>query len=286
MERIREALERARRDRQGQGSLLQGNPRWAGAKRDLISDIDSISYTQTRTVHVSPQVLYENRVVNALGSGAFTDAYKMLRTRVLSELRANKWNAIAVTSPGESEGKTLTAINLAVSLAMEVGQTVLLVDANLRHPSVHEYFGLKPDFGLSDYLLGEEAIEDLLIHPGIGRFVILPGGQPLQNSSEMLSSPKMAELVRELKSRYPSRIIVFDLPPVLSVADALAFAPHVDTCLLVVEECKTKSDDVTRAAELLKGASNLVGVVLNKSHETRPSEEEQGPGAPPEADAA
>lgn len=270
MERIREALERARRERKSEGSLLQGTPRWADPQPGLPSGTDSISYTQTRTVHVSPQVLFENRVVNALGSGASTDAYKILRTRVLSELRANKWNALAVTSPGENEGKTLTAINLAISLAMEVGQTVLLVDADLRHPSVHGYFGLKPDFGLSDYLLGEEEIEDLLIHPGIGRFVMLPGGQPLQNSSEMLSSPKMAELVRELKSRYPTRIILFDLPPVLSVADALAFAPHVDACLLIVEECKTRSDDLVRAVEVLKGASNLVGVVLNKSHEAHP----------------
>lgn len=268
MERIREALERARRDReaQGGGSFLAGSD----ARRESVDPAAAITYTQTRTVHVSPKVLHENRIVSALSSGPFTDAFKILRTRVLSELRANNWNALAVTSPGENEGKTLTAINLAISIAMEVGQTVLLVDANLRHPSVHEYFGLKPDFGLSDYLLGEEEIEDLLIHPGIGRFVILPGGQALQNSSEMLSSPKMTELVRELKSRYPARTILFDLPPVLSAADALAFAPHVDATLLVVEECKTESDDLERAVEVLKGASNLLGVVLNKSRDLHP----------------
>lgn len=269
MERIREALERARRDRAGQGTLLQGNPRWAAAKKESAAELGSITYTQTRTVHVSPQLLYENRVIGSATSGPFADAYKILRTRVLSALRANKWNALAITSPGENEGKTLTAINLAISLALEVSQTVLLVDANLRHPSVHEYFGLKPDFGLSDYLTGDEAIEDLLINPGIERFVILPGGPAVQNSSEMLSSPKMADLVRELKTRYPSRIIIFDLPPVLTVADALAFAPHVDASVLVIEECKTQADEVSRAAEVLQQATNLIGVVLNKSQELR-----------------
>lgn len=265
MERIREALERARREREGGSGLLTGFKRSeAGVDAAM-----PISYTQTRTVHVPPRVLYENRVISGLSSGPFTDAFKILRTRVLRELRTNNWNALAVTSPGENEGKTLTAINLAISIAMEVGQTVLLVDADLRHPSVHEYFGLKPDFGLSDYLLGDEEIEDLLIHPGIGGFVMLPGGRSLQNSSEMLSSPKMTELVRELKSRYPSRTIVFDLPPVLSAADALAFAPHVDASLLVVEECKTEGEDLERAVDVLKGATNLLGVVLNKSRDAQ-----------------
>lgn len=266
MERIREALERARRDREGlAGNLLAG----AGGRQEAADPATPMTYTQTRTVHVSPKVLHENRIVSALSPGPFTDAFKILRTRILRELRANNWNALAVTSPGENEGKTLIAINLAISIAMEVGQTVLLVDANLRHPSVHEYFDLKPDFGLSDYLLGEEEIEDLLIHPGIGGFVILPGGRVLRNSSEMLSSPKMTELVRELKDRYRTRTILFDLPPVLSAADALAFAPHVDASLLVVEECKTENDDLERAVELLKGATNLLGVVLNKSREAQ-----------------
>lgn len=273
MERIREALERARREREGGSSLLTGFKRSEVAADPAVP----IAYTQTRTVHVPPRVLYQNRIISATSSGPFTDAFKILRTRVLRELRANNWNALAITSPGENEGKTLTAINLAISIAMEVGQTVLLVDADLRHPSVHEYFGLKPEFGLSDYLLGDEEIEDLLIHPGIGGFVMLPGGRSLQNSSEMLSSPKMTELVRELKSRYPSRTIIFDLPPALSAADALAFAPHVDASLLVVEECKTESDDLERAVEVLKGASNLLGIVLNKSRDAEADTNTEGP---------
>ena len=127
-----------------------------------------------------------------------------------------------------------------------------------------------------DYLISDSPLEDLLIHPDIGHLVILPGGKPLSNSSEMLGSTKMMDLVQELKKRYPSRIVLFDLPPLLSAADALAFSPFVDATLLVVEEGKTQREDVSRAAELLS-STHLIGAVLNKSLElTVPIEKSAG----------
>lgn len=266
MERIREALERAREERSHTGKGFGGSNRPAASVAKGNETVDRIEYTQTRTIKVSHDFLREQRIVSGFEQGIFTDAYKILRTKVLQKMRENGWNALAVTSPGEDEGKTLTAINLAISLAMEVDQTVLLVDADLRHPRVHQYFGLRDGPGLSDYLTAGTPLEEILVHPGIGRFVILPGGKPLQNSSEMLRSPKMVELVQELKSRYPSRIVLFDLPPVLSAADALAFSPYVDAALLVVEEAKTKTEDIVHAAGLL-GSTHLIGTVLNKSLE-------------------
>ena len=261
MERIREALERARQERSG--NALGGGAGTAPAAR---SEAEPIVYTQTRTVDVASRLLREKRIITEFEPGLFTDAYKILGTQVLQRLREKGWNSLAITSPGENEGKTLTAINLAISLSMEVEHTVLLVDADLRHPRVHEYFGMRPTSGLSDYLTADAPLEQMLLHPGIGGFVILPGGKPLRNSSEMLGASKMAQLVQELKTRYPERIVLFDLPPLLSVADALAFSPYVDAALLVVEEGKTSRDDVVRAAELLSG-TNLLGTVLNKSGE-------------------
>lgn len=266
MERIREALERAREERAHTGKGFGGSNQPEASKARGGEVVDRIEYTQTRTIKVSRDFLREQRIVSGYEQGIFTDSYKILRTQVLQKMRENGWNALAVTSPGEDEGKTLTAINLAISLAMEVDQTVLLVDADLRHPQVHQYFGLRDGPGLSDYLTSGTPLEEMLVHPGIGRFVILPGGKPLLNSAEMLRSPKMVELVQELKSRYPSRIVLFDLPPLLSAADALAFAPYVDAALLVVEEAKTPNEDITRAAGLL-GSTNLIGTVLNKSLE-------------------
>jgi len=216
-------------------------------------------------VNIAKSFLQERRIISGLEKSEFTDAYKILRTQVFQRLRENGWNSLAVTSPGLNEGKTLTAINLAISLAMEVNYTVLLVDVDLRHPSVHSYFGIEAEYGLSDYLTADKPLSELLIHPEeIPGFVILPGGKPLANSAEMLNSPKMVRLVEELKARYSSRIILFDLPPLLGAADTLAFSPHVDAALLVIEEGKTKAEDVKRAMGLLQGTS-VIGTVLNKS---------------------
>jgi exopolysaccharide/PEP-CTERM locus tyrosine autokinase len=258
MERIKQALDKAREERLQQ-------PAAPAANTGRPMSVQQVQYTQTRTVKVPRNVLRENRIVTAIDDSAFSDAYKMLRTQVLQRLGENDWNVLAITSPGADEGKTLTAINLAASLAMEVDYTVLLVDANLRHPSIHEHLRLPQGKGLSEYLLDDEPVENLLVHPeGFDHLTILPGGRPLMNSSEMLNSPKMTRLVEEMKQRYPSRIVIFDLPPLLSAADALAFSPYVDAALLVVEEGKTRQQDLQRAVELLS-STNVLGTVLNKS---------------------
>lgn len=265
MERIKQALEKARLERQRPGGgFTPAHP--------SVSDVpEHVTYTQTRTVPIAKDVLRERRIICGMEQNAFTDAYKILRTQVLQRLRENKWNALAVTSAGVNEGKTVTTINLAISLAMEVDHTVLLVDADLRHPSVHSYFGIEAEYGLSDYLTADKPLQELLVHPEeIPSFVILPGGNPLSNSSEMLNSPKMARLVEELKSRYPSRIVLFDLPPLLGAADTLAFSPYVDAALLVLEDAKTQAEDAKRAVELLQQSTNVLGTVLNKSWATMP----------------
>lgn len=265
MERIKKALERARRERgtRGFGEGLASGQRSSGS---LERQTETIVYSKTRKVEVDRETLRENRLIYDRPRSVFTDAYKILATRVLQRLKEHNWNAVAITSPGAGEGKTLTAINLAISLALEVDKTVLLVDADLQNPGVHRYFGLQAGAGLGDFLTNSMPLEDLLIHPSIGKFVVLPGGTPIFNSSEMLGSPKMAGLVRELKTRYPSRIVLFDLPPVLSAADVLAFSPYVDCVLLVVEDDRTDSEGLVRTADLLKG-SNLLGTVLNKSQD-------------------
>ena len=274
MERIKQALERAREERL-RTSGVEAPSTTSGATQAT----GEILYTRSRSADAPKGLLREQRVVSAFENGEFTDAYKILSTQVLHKLQDNRWNALAVTSPNAGEGKTLTAINLAISLAKEVTYTVLLVDADLRDPSVHRYFGLQPERGLSDYLLNDAPLADLLIHPaGIPRFVILPGGKPLSNSTEMLSSPKMTRLVEELKTRYASRIVLFDVPPLLSSADTLAFSPYVDAALLVIEEGKTGAQHARRAIALLAN-TQLIGTVLNKSRSTMPANTVSSPGA-------
>ena len=260
MEHIKQALEKARQERQirqgGESAPTQGRPR---------AETETTGISQTQTITVDDAVLRENRIVTGLQPGPFTDANNLLRTQVLQRFKENNWNVLAITSPGEGEGKTLTAINLALSIAREVDYTVLLVDANLRHPWMLEHLGMAHRKGLSDYLTDDTPIAELLIKPGrVEHLVILPGGRPLINSAEMLNSPKMAQLVKDMKSRYHSRIIIFDLPPVLSSADALAFSPYVDAALLVIEEGTTQKHEIEHAVELLS-STNIIGTVLNKA---------------------
>jgi Mrp family chromosome partitioning ATPase len=141
---------------------------------------------------------------------------------------------------------------------------VLLADLDLRRPMVKHYFMDEKHPGISEYLMDDTDLTDVLFNPGIERLLILPGNHSFTNSSETLSSPKMVKLVEELKSRYPNRIIIFDMPPILSCDDVIAFSPYIDSLLLVVEEGGTRKDDLKRAYDLIAD-KNLIGTVLNKS---------------------
>jgi capsular exopolysaccharide synthesis family protein len=199
------------------------------------------------------------------------EAYKLLRTRVLKRLEQNQWNVIGVCSAAQNEGKTLTSVNLAVSIARKLNYTSLLVDADLRRPSVSSVLGIKPKLGIEDHLLSGAPLKDVFINPGIDRMVVLPCRHSVEsmsgNASEILAAPRMAEFVNEIKNRYKNRIVVFDLPPVLVGDDVVAFAHNLDALLMVVEEGGSRSDEVTHALRLLEGVE-LLGVVLNKSSAT------------------
>jgi len=239
-----------------------------GKQHKRIRKTTSLVYTKTKVIKVPAEVMRRNRVLAGSPDEPWVNAYKLLRTRVLHRLREmDNANTLAITSPTPGAGKSLTSINLALSIAMEVNKTVLLVDADMKRPSLHTYFGLEPKYGLSDYLTRGVPLEKLLINPGIGRFVMLPAGKPRSDSAELLTSPRMEKLVKELKQRYHSRYILYDLPPMLAVADVLAFAPYVDATMLVVEEGKSREDDIVHACELLQ-KMNFIGAVLNKSRET------------------
>ena len=226
-----------------------------------------IRYTATRTVPVRLEDLRRQRIITGHDDSQVREAYKILRTQILQRTKAEQKNTLMVTGALPNEGKTLTAINLAISLSHEVDKTVLLVDADLRFPSVHTFFGLPPGPGLVDYLAGDTSLPNLLVHPqGFDKLVILPGGTAVAGAAELIASPMMGNLVRELKHFYPDRYVLFDLPPVLSYADPLAFAPFVDGIILVVEMGKTPREDIQKCVDLLKNFP-VLGLVLNKAEE-------------------
>lgn len=205
----------------------------------------------------------ERRLIMGLKNDPHADVFRLLRTQVLKQLRENNWTSLAVVAPTAACGKTFVTANLAIALALEVNQTVLIVDADLRNPQMGWYFGMDVQKGLFDYLHSDIPVEELLVNPGFERLVLLPGRHTTSASSELLSLPKMTALVAELKTRYASRLVLFDLPPLLSSDDALLFMPHFDAALLVVEDGKTTPEEVKRSLVILD-ETNLAGTVLNK----------------------
>ena len=258
MEKIQQALERARKQREGVDKNVS-------TRQSQADDVQSIEYTRTRSIEGQIAHQRENRILSAMEHNEYADAFKMISTQVMQRMEEHQWKSLAVTSVGDDEGKTTTAINLGISIAKEIEYTVLLVDCNLRKPELHTYFGIEPELGLSDYLKSDIDLADLMIRPGnIDHFVILPGGEPLMNSTELLGSPKMCSLVDELKERYPKRIVIFDMPPILNVADTVSFVPCVDCALIVVEDDVTKESELEQAVELMS-VTNVLGTVLNKA---------------------
>jgi protein-tyrosine kinase len=259
LDHISRAVQRARQER----DLV--------ARKKIVPDMEQAIYSQARAINVSQDFLREQCIVTGEEyDDEYTNTYKQLRTSVLRQLRQNGWNTFGVTSSVPGEGKTLTAINLSLQLAMETNQIVLLVDADLRRPSIHKYFGYEPEVGLGDYFLSEIPIAEMLIHPEIGNLFILTGNKPIRNSSEKLASPKMVSLIKELKAHYSSRLLViFDLPPLLLSDDVIAFSPSLDALLFVVEDGKVSRNELARSAELLKDLP-LLGTVLNKAKEKMP----------------
>ena len=283
MSKLKKALEKAKETRkyerqapvtrgkqknQQPGTTLSAADAAAECRPEL-----NIKYSQTRIKKIDDQVLKKGRVVSLFHDLEKIDQIKTLRTQVLNKLQEIGGNSILITSANPCEGKTFTAINLGVSIAQELHRTVMIVDCDLKihsnfnhHKSFgKDFFGTQMDEGLSNYLLEQGELQDLLINPGIERLVLLPAGRALPNSSEMLGSPRMGKLINDIKCRYPmDRVIIFDSSSLLKSADPLVLSRYVDGILLVVEEEKTTVEDLEKVKELLKDKP-VIGTVMNKT---------------------
>jgi protein-tyrosine kinase len=227
-----------------------------------------ISQIQPRRVTFDPHAARENRLL--LSASVPEDrgtvaAYGMLRTRILHRARSKGWQTIGVTSAAPKDGKSLTAVNLALSLAREKNSVVILLDLDMRNPSVCRTLGITPQNELRDYF--EQRIEtpdDLFMSIGIENLLIAGNVTATQNSAELLSSSRLEELVQFIVAATTNPLIVIDLPPVLSPEDALVVAPRIDAIVLVASEGVTPRADLERASELLQDFP-MAGLVLNRS---------------------
>jgi protein-tyrosine kinase len=220
-------------------------------------------YNKSRYHQLDRETAIENRCVCLFPDSEEIEFYKILRTQIQQRTKAKGWNTVMVTSTQPGEGKTLTTINLAITMAKEFSQTVLVADADFRNQSVHRYLGVPSERGLINHLLGDQPLNELITWPDIKNFTFISGGRIIRESTELLGSPKMKSLVQEMKHRYPDRYVLFDVPPVLAIADATAFAPMVDCILVVVEAGRASYKDIKKALELLP-REKILGFVLNR----------------------
>ncbi|MGB5156576.1 polysaccharide biosynthesis tyrosine autokinase [Desulfobacterium sp. N47] len=187
----------------------------------------------------------------------------MLRTRILRRTKERGGRSIMITSALSGEGKTTTAINLSLTFAKGFEQTVMLVDCDFRKQCVHEVMGFNSDRGLLDHLLDDMPLSDLIVWPGIEKLTVISGGKTIQESSEVIASPRMRELDSEMKNRYPERYVIFDVPPLLVGTDAMTFAPLVDWIIMVVQAGKTSMAEVNKAMQMLP-KEKVLGLILNR----------------------
>ena len=202
-------------------------------------------------------------IVSLLEPQSFeAEQFKHLRTNILFPVSGNPPRSIMVTSAVPDEGKSFVASNLAVSIAQNIDQHVLLMDCDLRKASIHRNFGFDEVEGLSEYLSENTPFSSLLLKTVINKLTILPGGKPPNNPAELMSSKKMSELLKDVTSRYNDRYIIIDSPPPHLTSETSVIARQVDGILLVVKAGSTSRNLVEELLEMM-GKEKVLGVVVN-----------------------
>ena len=209
----------------------------------------------------------DGRLVAALAQqGPAAERYRMLRTRIKRAENGRNMRAILITSPAKGDGKSLTAANLALTMAQEAHQRVLLLDADFRRPSVAQLFGLSDGPGLSEVLMGVTDLEAALVQLRDQHLTVLPAGAPAAQPAELLGSTAMRRVLDTLRGRF-DRIII-DMPPVGPLADVHVLAPLADGVLLVVRAGMTPKPAIERALSGLD-VGKFLGLVLNAAEDTK-----------------
>ena len=244
-------------DDPGAGLLDESQPQVAGPGRLVTLDLSSLREAGL----VDPKSSKGNRT---------TEEFRRIKRPLLQHVRGegatvvDNANLIMVTSALPGEGKTFTSINLAMSIAMEMDKTVLLIDADVAKPDVTGRLGVEAEKGLIDVLQDESlTLPEVLLRTDIPTLTLLPSGSRHVHSTELLASERMRQLMLELANRYSDRIIIIDSPPLLLTNEARVLAGLVGQVVLVTEESKTPQHAVKEAVDMLVD-NEIVGIVMNK----------------------
>lgn len=228
----------------------------------------------TRTVELDLNRMREMGMVTAAGGRTLlVEDFRIIKRPLIKRAFAERTpgappgNLIMITSSLPGEGKTYCAINLAMSIAMELDHTVLLIDADVARPSVLRTLGLPAQRGLMDILLDDKLeLADVMLRTNVDTLSILPAGTSTPRATELLASQTMSTFVYEIANRYPDRIVIFDSPPLLLTSEAHVLATHMGQIVLVVESETTTQHAVKESLRQLEGCSN-VNLIYNKTRE-------------------
>lgn len=269
MSRIEKAIEMAAKKRRDAVSVpppASGAPVAAPPVTETAAGPENTYYETRHEVFASvpPPTIRNPFLVTATGeTGPASEQYRKLKSAIVKLAQLGRFDkSLMVTSAIGGEGKTLTSINLAITLAQEFDHTVLLVEADIRRPTIMKYMEMEAPVGLTDCVLDGIDVGDVLIKTGIGKLSVLPAGRMVPNPVELFSSNRMQNLLLEIKNRYPDRYVIVDTTPLLPFAEPQFIANVVGGVIFVVREGYTSMDKATKALGLLKN-HNLLGVVCN-----------------------
>ena len=268
MERIKQAIEKVKGRQPNDGSKFiaaqSGSTAFMPDAPQPSDVLEEVSYNKTRVVMLKPAHLEKNRIYAYNKNDPVSLTFDVLRTQVLQKMDEKGWRTLAITSPTPAVGKTVVAINLAMSIAQKTNKTAMLVDFDLRQPRIGAYLGLPMEKSLNDLLDGSVELSDILVNPDLPRLVVLPTKTAVKKPSETLSSRKISDLIRDLRERYESRTIIFDLPSLLHSDDAISVLPQIDCILMVVANGMSTKREIEDSLRHLSKA-NLIGTVFNKA---------------------
>ena len=267
MGKIFEALEKSKKE--NKRSAPANQPAGQSANQPISQPANqpiSQPVSQPTGQPVNRQIFKDNldeNLVTLLNPQSFeSEQFKILRTNLLFPVSGKSPRCIMITSALPGEGKSFVSANLAISIAQNIDEHVLLMDCDIRKPTMHSAFGFVDVQGLSEYLSKGISLSSLLIKTDLNKLTLLPAGSPPANPAELLSSQQMSELIKEVKERYNNRYIIIDSPPPQLTAETSAIARHVDGIIFVVKYGSTPRHIVTKLINIL-GKEKILGVVVN-----------------------
>lgn len=274
MERIQAALKKARESRtqQSEGSISeQVDP---AGKSDTRKDAPLVlthevsvsereeTWKQIKQVQPRENLLRRNRIVSHR-SCPEAIPYDVMRTKLLQQMRKNKWSRVAITSPRAGAGKTMTTLNLALSLSRQSDLFTMLLELDMRSPSIARTIGITDDCQFSRALAEEDQPEDHLRR--VGRNLIIGTNKTTaRNPAELLQGQTAAQVMDKLEKRFKPDIIIFDTPPLFAGDDTMAFLDQVDCALLIAEAERSTVEEIDKSEQELSARTNVLGVMLNK----------------------